>query len=686
MHRFIVSLLAIVMMANLGGADEAAISAALKKRILAPGAGQADAIAYCEARVPTIPKVHTPQEWNHLADNIRKAVLERAVYRGAAAGWRDAKCKVEYLESIAGGPGYSIQKLRFEAVPGLWAPALLYLPTKIEGKVPVALAVNGHAGLGKALPYKQIRCINLAKRGMIVLNLEWLGMGQLSGANYNHAKMNQLDLCGTSGLAPFYLLMKRGLDILLAHPNANPSRVSVSGLSGGGWQTIIISSLDERVTLADPVAGYSSFKTRARFHSDLGDSEQTPVDLATVADYTHLTALRAPKPTLLTFNKNDDCCFASDHALPPLLEAVRPIYALYGKTGNLTSHVNFVPGTHNFEKDNREAFYKVTGEHFFAGKPFDAKEIPSDNEVKSADQLKIDLPTNNADFNSLARGLMAKLPVVKPGSSFSAKKGTDAKVAESVRLTWQRDRRAELAAVVRQGKPYSLQAESPNAQTKGAMRIRDWKFRINNAWSVPGVEFTNGEPKRTLLVLADEGKASQAARISKLLTPGTRVLVVDPFYTGESSQDLGGRAYLFALFLSTIGDRPVGVQAGQLASIARWCAAELKSGPVTVVADGPRLSLAALVAAALEPQAIGELELHRSLASLKEVIEKNQAFAEAPEFFCFGLLEAFDINKIAELVSPRLITIAGATPRHYAELANLHGPEGAGKGKLELTK
>ena len=56
---------------------------------------------------------------------------------------------------------------------------------------------------------------------------------------------------------------EQGLDVLLAHPNADPDRVAVAGLSGGGWQTIFISSLDERVKLANPVAGYSSFKTRA---------------------------------------------------------------------------------------------------------------------------------------------------------------------------------------------------------------------------------------------------------------------------------------------------------------------------------------------------------------------------------------------------------------------------------------
>src|SRR5262249_21704608 len=159
------------------------------------------------------------------------------------------------------------------------------------------LNVNGHDGAGKAAPYKQLRCINLAKRGMLALNVEWLGMGQLRGPDYAHARMNQLDLCGTSGLAPFYLDMKRGLDVLLSLEKADQERVAVTGLSGGGWQTIFLSALDTRVKLTTPVAGYSGFRTRIRHFKDLGDSEQTPCDLATVADYTHLTAMMAPRAT-----------------------------------------------------------------------------------------------------------------------------------------------------------------------------------------------------------------------------------------------------------------------------------------------------------------------------------------------------------------------------------------------------
>src|SRR5262249_10156250 len=212
-----------------------------------------------------------------------------------------------WLGPVEGGTGYRIRKLRYEAVPGLWIPALLYEPERLSGKVPVVLNVNGHDRDGKAADYKQIRCINLAKRGMLALNVEWLGMGQLRGDEFRHDLINHIDLCGTSGVAAHYLALTRALDLLLSHEHADPSRVAVTGLSGGAWQTIFAAAFAPRVTLAVPVAGYSSFRTRSRHDPDLGASEQPPSALATVTDYAPMTAMLAPRAALLIYNEHDQC-------------------------------------------------------------------------------------------------------------------------------------------------------------------------------------------------------------------------------------------------------------------------------------------------------------------------------------------------------------------------------------------
>lgn len=637
----------IVLALRTAGADEtSAIKAALERPILTPQQTLAETQKFCTERVVKFSGAKSADEWSQQADAIRKETLERSVYRGEAARWRDAKLGVEWLETIPGGPGYSMRKLRYEALPGLWIPALLYLPDKIQGKAPVFLNVNGHDPVGKAVDYKQMRCINQAKRGIIALNPEWFNMGQFRSEGFAHGRMNQLDLCGTSGLAPFYLAMKRGLDVLLSLPEADPTRVGVAGLSGGGWQTIVISALDTRVTLSNPVAGYSGFVTRNSNFSDLGDSEQTPVDLATTADYLHLTALMAPRATLLTYNLNDNCCFKADHALPPLLEAARPVFRLYGKDDSLRYHINAEPGDHNFQKENREALYQMIGRHFFPGdKSYDANEIPSADEIKTPEQMQVAVPASNADFHTLAADLAKSLPrdPTLPTASPDAAK------------TWQAQRRKKLAEIVK-CPTGQVEAETAGTEDEEGIATTRYRLKLDGLWTVPAVELVRkaAAPKPGVaLLLADGGRAASAARVEKLLADGRRVVAIDPFYFGETK--LGPRDYLFALLISTVGERPLGVQAGQVAAIARWLSSQPSSGPVTLIAEGPRTSVVALVAAALEEKAIASVELHESLASLKEVIQQNRSVEQSPELFCFGLLEWFDIKQLAALVAPRHI-------------------------------
>lgn len=635
------------------------IKAALARPIVGKTLPMAEVQRYCEARVARMPSVKTVAEWEAEAARLRAAVLQQVVFRGEAARWRDAPAKVDWLDEIPGGPGYRIRRLRYEALPGLWIPALLYEPEKLAGKVPVILNVNGHVGApGKAYVPKQIRCINQAKRGMLALNVEWLGMGQLGTTGFHHARMNQLDLCGTSGLAPFYLAMSRALDLLLGLEHADPARVAVTGLSGGGWQTIVLSALDPRVTLANPVAGYSSFRTRAVHLTDLGDSEQTPTDLGAIADYCHLTAMRAPRPTLLTKNSKDDCCFASAHALPPLLEAAQPIFKLYGREDALRWHVNDEPGTHNYEIDNRQAFYRMVGDFFYPGsKEYDPKEIPCDKEVKTREQLEVPLPAGNEDFHTLAMAISRSLP-------------RDAELPrdKAAAANWQQARRSRLREIVR-AKDYQVQAVEFASQQEGPLKAVLWKLQMGGAWTVPAVEFARADASKTAILVADGGRASAADHVQRLLRAGYRVVAVDPFYFGESQ--IAERAFLFALLVATVGDRPLGLQASQVAAAARWAADDRKAGPVSLVAVGPRSSTFALLAAALEHHAIAAVELHSPLGSLKELIEENAAVEQKPELFCFGLLEWFDIKQLAALVAPRPVAIKGASERAKHELSGL---------------
>lgn len=643
----------------LHAADPSPLEQALAREIVGPRQALLDVQDQIETRIPRMAVVRSVDEWEKHAQRIRSEVLQRVVFRGQAAGWRDAKTQVKWFDIIPGGPGYRIKKLRYEALPGLWIPALLYEPEKLADKMPVVLAVNGHEAKGKAADYKQIRCINLAKRGMLVLNVEWFGMGQLRRPSYQHYRMNQLDLCGTSGLAPFYLAMTRGLDVLLSLRGADPERVAVSGLSGGGWQTIFVSSLDLRVKLANPVAGYSGFRVKVRDHfKDLGDSEQTPCDLATIADYTHLTALRAPRPTLLTYNSKDQCCFEAGYALPPLLDAARPIFKLYDREKALRSHINDDPGTHNYLKDNRQAFYRMLGDFFFADdKSYRRDEIPSEAEVKTPQELEVDLPEHNADFNSLALGLAKSLP-------HSPELPSERGAAEK----WQQAQREKLRAVVH-ARELAVRVTKSGGVEKDGLKATFWKLRLGDAWSVPVVELTRGEPKGTAILLNDAGRRADPVNAERLLKRGLRVLAVDLFYFGEAK--VAEKDFLFALLLACVGERPLGVQASELAAVARWSMAEHKHDSVTVVAVGPRMSLISLVAAGLERQAIGRLELHGALGSLKEILEQNRSVDQMPEMFCFGLLEAFDVKQLSALVAPRPIGLPDASARAKAELAGL---------------
>ena len=373
--------------------------------------------------------------WSRKAAGLRRKFLREVYLKGLPPSVLAQEPRVEWRGTIETGKGYRIRKLRYEGYPGMWIPALLYEPVGLRGRAPGVLNPNGHHAGGKAMDYKQARCINLAKRGMLALNTEFVGMGELT-MNREHNRIGHMDLCGVAGVAVFYLAMKRGLDVLLSHRHCDPDRVAMTGLSGGGWQTAVLGALDERVKVLVPVAGHSPVWQRVSCLADIGDLEQVPVDLCTVADFDTMTALFAPRPALLIYNLRDDCCFRSRRTRQSVYRPVKPLYEMLGVGDHCRFYENVNPGTHNYEADSRGQLYRFLTRHFGLDTP--EEDLPYEEELLSESQLRVGLPEENATQISLAAEAARGLP----GSR--APEGSGAR-----RAAWVRSARRRLEGVIR---------------------------------------------------------------------------------------------------------------------------------------------------------------------------------------------------------------------------------------------
>jgi hypothetical protein len=521
--------------------------------------------------------------------------------------------------------------------------------------VPVVLNVNGHFRGGKAMTFKQARCINQAKRGMLALNTEFVGMGELQ-ASVNHMDQGHIDLCGVAGVGVMYLAMKRGLDVLLAHKNADPKRVAMTGLSGGGWQTALLSAVDERITATMPVSGHSPIWHRAlKRWADLGDLEQTPTDQCTVADFDTLTAMFAPRHALLVHSDKDGI-FRPEFMRPALYQPARKVYQTLGVEDRIGFYTNTDPGTHNFDKDIREQLYKFLKKAWSLDISTD--DLPCDDEIYNEWDLTVGLPTDNPTFISIATSLAATLPKKRSSKS-----------------TLQDDRR-RLADILRLPKLFAVTVPSAaKSKRLSGTAITHHVLQVG-LWPVPVIEFNPDDATIPTLFVADGQRGIEAEAVQALVAEGRRVFVADVFDCGEQRLGPPERAFLFSECVATAGDRPLGICTAQMLALVDWIAKRIRqkssasrassvpriSSPcIDVVAHGLGTGLAALCAAALKPQGFNLLKVDLP-DTLRRIIDWRVTYQQAPMVFCFGLLEQFDIPDLLLLSDPVQVEMTSRGP------------------------
>lgn len=579
---------------------------------------------YLMKKVPPLPAARSAREWTAEAGRLRRRALEEVVFHGWPRAWVEAPPRFEDLGEIPAGKGYRMRKLRYEIVPGFHSTAILYEPATLSGKAPGVLNVNGHVGAaGKAVEYKQKRSIHQALQGMVALNLEWLGMGELAAKENQHWFGAHLDLVGANAVGLFYLAMRKGIDYLSGHPGVDAGRIAVTGLSGGGWQTIVLSALDERVAVAIPVAGYAALAARIERPQDTGDIEQNATDLLTAADYSHLTALRAPRPTLLIYNAEDDCCFRAPLVKPDIFDRVRPFFRLYAKEDNLAWHENTDPSDHNYQRDNRIQAYRFLARHF--GLPAPETETPVDAEIKSYEELAVGLPKDNLTILGLARKLAAGIGRGAAG-------------------------RKELTATLRY-QPVKVARVWALANSKRKeLETRSYRFEFTNGLSATGVwlkAIAAPEDAPVSLVLHDQGKRNGQTVVSDRVNRGEQVLAADLVFTGDAAPQKPG-PHAYAQMLATLGERALGIEAAQLAALAAWAGPR----PARVETSGIRSQTAALAAAALDPAPFSEIVIRGGMRSLGRLLTAPVEYQAAPDLFCLDLYRQFDVARLVELAAP----------------------------------
>lgn len=622
------------------------VETALQQRIQSSAVTAYQLQQFMLNRIPPMPKPATAAEWTTKQRELRRHILDDIAFHGWPRQWVESKPKFEQVGVIETGDGYRIRKLRFEIVPGFTSTALLYEPDKISGRAPAILNVMGHEPEGIYVPYEQIRCINFAKRGMVALDLGWMGYGDLMQPDNAHDIAATLNLVGSNALGLFYLNMRRGLDYLASLPEVDPSRLGVTGISGGGWQTVMLSALDPRVAVSVEVAGIGSRESNIVHPVDTQEVEEEAPDLMLNETYPEFVAMRAPKPTLLIHNAVDSCCFRASLVKPGIYDNVQPFFQLYGKLQNFGWHENFHPGVHNYQRDNRQQAYRFFTEHF--NLPVTPDEIFVGPDVRSRKELSVSLPPNNLSILALAKQLashIVRTPIPATGTPD--------------RSAWVAQQRKTLRTVLHYEPVTTTHALRTWNTVDYNFQTISYHLNFSNGLSAAGLWFKEDaapvNPPVTI-VLNDKGYRAATQAVYQRLIRGEQILALNPVLFGPETPQPDIKTW--SLLLDGTGVRPLGLEAAQLVATAKWLQSTTGQHKIRVETDGIRSQMAALAAAALDPGLFSDIVSTNAMQSLAYLLDKPVPLADAPDLFCLDLYTDFDIDSLQALASPAKISEA----------------------------
>ncbi len=230
---------------------------------------------------------------------------------------------------------FTVEKLHFQSMPGLYVAANLYLPKKLAKPAPAILYVCGHAKVATNgvsygnKTFYQHHGAWFARNGYVCLVIDTIELGEIEGTHHGTYREGMW-WWNARGYTPAGVEAWNGiraLDYLQSRPEVDRNRLGMTGRSGGGAYTWWVAALDDRIKAAAPVAGITDLKNHVVDGAVEGHCDCMFTVNTYRWDYAQVAALVAPRP-LLICNSDKDSIFPLD-GVNRVHEKVRRIYDLH---------------------------------------------------------------------------------------------------------------------------------------------------------------------------------------------------------------------------------------------------------------------------------------------------------------------------------------------------------------------
>lgn len=252
--------------------------------------------------------------WEKRARTIRQGIL-----RGAGLDPLPARTPLKpVFRDEQKYLGYTITNVAFESAPGERVTGNLYRPwpRKDGVRFPAVVLAHGHArdplNGGRFAESKQKLGGLLAKAGAVVFAFDMIGYGE---NHETHKTDTTLRRQLWNGI--------RILDFLESLPEVDATRIGMTGESGGGTQTFLLTAVDPRVAVSVPVVMVS-----AHFFGGCECESGMPIHRSPEHETNNveIAALAAPRPMLVISDGEDWTKNVPTVEFP----YIRNVYRLYG--------------------------------------------------------------------------------------------------------------------------------------------------------------------------------------------------------------------------------------------------------------------------------------------------------------------------------------------------------------------